>query len=283
MTSNVSQLRHQRSLLRRHPLIQETSAQLKRLLIQLKRRPSSLVVGLLQPLIWLLLFGALFNQSSVASLPEGASYGQFLASGLIVFTSFNAALNAGLAVMFDREFGFLNRLLVAPLRARHSIVLASTIFIAVTTLLQCLVISICAGLLGYGWPDPGFLPISFLTLLLLTTAVTSLSLGLAFALPGHVELLAVTVLVNLPLLFTSTALAPISQMPVWLQWLASLNPLSWAIEPIRAGYSGHLSGSAVVLMAPFGSLSSASCILLLALFSIGSQLLVQPLLKRKLS
>ncbi|MGA0901199.1 MAG: ABC transporter permease, partial [Luteolibacter sp.] len=177
----------QRSFLRRHPLIQETTAQFKRLLIQLKRRPSALVVGLLQPLIWLVLFGALFNKSSITSLPEGMGYGRFLASGLIVFTSFNASLNAGLAVMFDREFGFLNRLLVAPLRSRYSIAIASMLFITATTLLQCLVIFIFAGLLGYGWPSPAFLPIGLFTLLLLTTAVTSISLGLAFTLPGHVE------------------------------------------------------------------------------------------------
>ncbi|MGA1137406.1 MAG: ABC transporter permease [bacterium] len=273
----------QRSFLRRHPLIQETTAQFKRLLIQLKRRPSALVVGLLQPLIWLVLFGALFNKSSITSLPEGMGYGRFLASGLIVFTSFNASLNAGLAVMFDREFGFLNRLLVAPLRSRYSIAIASMLFITATTLLQCLVIFIFAGLLGYGWPNPAFLPIGLFTLLLLTTAVTSISLGLAFTLPGHVELLAVTVLINLPLLFTSTALAPTSQMPAWLEWLATLNPLTWAIEPIRAGYSGNFTASTHVLMAPFGSLSISSCLVLLALFSLISQLMLQPLLKRKLS
>ena len=75
-------------------------------------------------------------------------------------------------------------------------------------------------------------------LLLLVLAVTGLSLGLAFALPGHIELLAVIFVANLPLLFASTALAPLSFMPPWLAWLAALNPLSFAIEPIRAVYNG---------------------------------------------
>ena len=66
--------------------------------------------------------------------------GRFLGAGVIVFTAFSAALNAGLPVMFDREFGFLNRLLVAPLRSRYSIVLASVLYITSLSLVQSLAI-----------------------------------------------------------------------------------------------------------------------------------------------
>ena len=108
-------------------LSQETLALTRRLFLQLARRPSTLVAGVLQPLIWLVLFGALFAKAPAGLLPDGLSYGRFLGAGVFVFTAFSAALNAGLPVMFDREFGFLNRLLVAPLRARSSIVLASVL------------------------------------------------------------------------------------------------------------------------------------------------------------
>ena len=110
-------------------LLQETFALTRRLFLQLQRRPSTLVAGVLQPLIWLVLFGALFSRAPEGLLPGGMSYGRFLGAGVIVFTAFSGALNAGLPVMFDREFGFLNRLLVAPLRSRSSIVLASVIYI----------------------------------------------------------------------------------------------------------------------------------------------------------
>ena len=108
-------------------LIQETVALTRRLFLQLLRRPSTLIAGILQPLIWLILFGALFANAPEGLLPGGMSYGRFLGAGVIVFTAFSGALNAGLPVMFDREFGFLNRLLVAPLRTRSCIVLASVI------------------------------------------------------------------------------------------------------------------------------------------------------------
>jgi len=264
-------------------LVQETLALTRRLFLQLARRPSTLVAGVLQPLIWLVLFGALFANAPEGLLPDGMSYGRFLGAGVIVFTAFSAALNAGLPVMFDREFGFLNRLLVAPLRSRSSIVLASVLYITVLSLVQSLAIMATAWGLGYGWPGGVGLLLVLVTLLLLVFAVTGLSLGLAFALPGHIELIAVSFLANLPLLFASTALAPISFMPSWLGWLAALNPLTFAIEPIRAAYAGQFSLSAVVLQAPYGDLSAAACLAVLAALAVGLFLLIRPLLDRKLA
>ena len=264
-------------------LVQETTALTRRLFLQLQRRPSTLVAGVLQPLIWLVLFGALFSRAPEGLLPGGASYGRFLGAGVIVFTVFSAALNAGLPVMFDREFGFLNRLLVAPLRSRSSIVLASVIYITTLSLVQSLAIMGTAALLGYGWPGLAGLGLVILTLLLLVFAVTALSLGLAFVLPGHIELIAVIFVANLPLLFASTALAPLSFMPPWLGWLAALNPLTFAIEPIRAAYAGPLDLSAVLLQAPYGPVSGYACLMVLMVLTVGLFLLIRPLLNRKLA
>ena len=137
--------------------------------------------------------------------------------------------------------------------------------------------------LGYGLPGLGGLLLVLLTLLLLVFAVTALSLGLAFALPGHIELIAVIFVANLPLLFASTALAPLSFMPAWMGWLAALNPLTFAIEPIRAAYFGPFRLDQVVLEAPYGSLTAGQCLLVLALLSLGLFLSIRPLLDRKLS
>tara|TARA_B100000029_G_scaffold507461_1_gene592123 strand:+ start:1594 stop:2448 length:855 start_codon:yes stop_codon:yes gene_type:complete len=264
-------------------LKQETMALTRRLFIQLIRRPSTLIAGILQPLIWLVLFGALFANAPEGLLPGGMSYGRFLGAGVIVFTAFSGALNAGLPVMFDREFGFLNRLLVAPLTSRNSIVFASIIYITSLSLLQSLAIMGTASLLGYGWPGPAGLLLVLITLLLLVFAVTALSLGLAFALPGHIELIAVIFVANLPLLFASTALAPISFMPAWLGWLAALNPLTFAIEPIRAAYGGPLDLGLVILHAPYGDVTGYECLGILMVLTIGLFLLISPLLNRKLA
>jgi ABC-2 type transport system permease protein len=251
------------------------------LFIQLQRRPSTLIAGIIQPVMWLVLFGALFQNVPQGLFGGSQNYGQFLAAGVIVFTAFGGALNAGLPVMFDREFGFLNRLLVAPLASRFSIVLASAIFIATLSLVQTGVILGMSALLGAGLPDPAGLGLVILIVLMLVLGVTALSLGLAFALPGHIELIAVIFVTNLPLLFASTALAPLSFMPKWLQIVASLNPLSYAIEPIRYIYTHpSWSWSSPVMQTPFGTTSLGVALLLLAGFSGLALLSVQPLLRR---
>ena len=261
--------------------VQETLALTRRLFIQLQRRPSTLVAGIIQPVMWLVLFGALFQNMPQGLFGGSQNYGQFLAAGVIVFTAFGGALNAGLPVMFDREFGFLNRLLVAPLASRFSIVLASAIFIATLSLVQTLVILGMSALLGAGLPSFSGLALVVLIVLTLTLGVTALSLGLAFSLPGHIELIAVIFVTNLPLLFASTALAPLSFMPPWLQVVASLNPLSYAIEPIRYIYThASWSLSSIVMQAPFGAVSMGVALLVLAGFSGVALLSIRPVLRR---
>jgi ABC-2 type transport system permease protein len=264
--------------------VQETLAMTRRLFIQLQRRPSTLIAGVIQPLMWLILFGALFQNAPQGLFGDRISYGQFLGAGVIVFTAFGGALNAGLPVMFDREFGFLNRLLVAPLASRFSIVAASAIFITTMSLIQTAAIVAMSAFLGAGLPDPIGLAIVVLVVLLLVVAVTALSLGLAFALPGHIELLAVIFVTNLPLLFASTALVPLSFMPKWLQVVATLNPLSYAIEPIRYLYlHPDWSFSSVIMQAPFGNVTLAGALLFLAGLCVVSLLTVQPLMRRRLA
>ena len=264
-------------------MLQETFALTWRLFIQLIRRPSTLFAGVLQPLIWLLLFAALFSNAPIDFLPGNSSYGEFLGAGLIVFTAFSGALNAGLPLMFDREFGFLNRLLVAPLSSRSSIVISSVIYITSISLLQSFAIMATSALLGYGWPSLGGFILISTTLLLLVFAVTGLSLGLAFVLPGHIELIAIIFIANLPVLFASTALAPISFMPKWLGWIASINPLTFAIEPIRMAYHQSVDLKLVLINAPYGDVNGYSCLTILFILTVGLFFLVRPLLNRKLA
>ncbi|MBD1846343.1 ABC transporter permease [Cyanobacteria bacterium FACHB-63] len=264
--------------------VQETAAMTKRLFIQLQRRPSTLLAGIIQPLMWLILFGALFQNAPRGLFGDQVNYGQFLGAGVIVFTAFGGALNAGLPVMFDREFGFLNRLLVAPLASRFSIVMASAIFITTLSLVQTAAIVATSAFLGAGLPNAIGLALVALIVLLLVVAVTALSLGLAFALPGHIELLAVIFVTNLPLLFASTALVPLSFMPKWLQVVATLNPLSYAIEPIRYLYlHPDWSFGSVIMQAPFGNVTLGGALLILVGLCAIALVAVQPLMKRRLA
>ncbi|MBE9222172.1 ABC transporter permease [Cyanobacterium stanieri LEGE 03274] len=262
--------------------LQETFALTKRLFIQLQRRPSTLVAGVIQPFMWLILFGALFYNAPQSLFGDDFSYGQFLAPGIIVFTAFSGALNAGLPIMFDREFGFLNRLLVAPLASRFSIVAASTIYIISLSLIQTAVIITASAFIGAGLPSFAGLSAIALITFLIVLGVTGLSLGLAFALPGHIELLAVIFVINLPLLFASTALAPMAFMANWLQIIASLNPLTYAIEPIRYIYqNGDWNLASIVVNTPWTEINFGVVLLLLCAFDALILLAIKPLLSRR--
>jgi ABC-2 type transport system permease protein len=163
-------------------------------------------------------------------------------------------------------------------------VLASTIFIVSQSLLQAAVIVAAAAFLGAGLPNVAGLGAIALIILLMALGVTALSLGLAFALPGHIELIAVIFVTQLPLLFASTALAPLSFMPKWLQIVATINPLSYAIEPIRYLYlHGSWNLGDIVMQAPWGAVNFGGAILILVGFSFVAVLSIQPLLRRTLA
>lgn len=262
--------------------LQETLAMTKRLFIQLQRRPSTLIAGVIQPFMWLILFGALFYNAPQGLFGNDLSYAKFLAPGVIVFTAFSGALNAGLPVMFDREFGFLNRLLVAPLTTRYSIVAASTIYIIALSFIQTASIVAASAFLGAGWPSLAGLGAIALIVFLIVLGMTALSLSLTFALPGHIELIAVIFVTNLPLLFASTALAPLNFMADWLKVIASLNPLTYAIEPIRYIYfNQHWSFDSIVLQTPWLDLTFLTVLALLLAFDLLILLAIQPLLRRR--
>lgn len=262
--------------------LQETLAMTKRLFIQLQRRPSTLIAGVIQPFMWLILFGALFYNAPQGLFGNDLSYAKFLAPGVIVFTAFSGALNAGLPVMFDREFGFLNRLLVAPLTTRYSIVAASTIYIIALSFIQTASIVAASAFLGAGLPSLAGLGAIALIVFLIVLGMTALSLSLTFALPGHIELIAVIFVTNLPLLFASTALAPLNFMADWLKVIASLNPLTYAIEPIRYIYfNQHWSFDSIVLQTPWLDLTFLTVLALLLAFDLLILLAIQPLLRRR--
>ena len=212
---------------------QEVQGLISRLFIQSTRRPSYIMSGLIQPLLWLLLFGALFRNIPLNLFHIKSQYNQFLSCGILIFTCFTGSLNTGLPLMFDREFGFLNRLLVSPLRSKSAIILATILFIVCITMLQnCVILAFSLKSLAHHLNLYKIIIITYISILI-TITISSISLALAFILPGHIEFLACILVINLPTLFTSTALAPIYLMPYWLQIISKLNILTYAIEALR--------------------------------------------------
>nr|YP_010925639.1 ABC-2 type transporter [Neoporphyra dentata]WKD83871.1 ABC-2 type transporter [Neoporphyra dentata]BCA87307.1 putative transport permease ycf38 [Neoporphyra dentata] len=291
MTSMMTQqielkpiLRFQKPHLYSNFLVQEIQALTTRLFLQVWRRPATLMAGIIQPLLWLILFGGLFYNAPVNLFTINTSYNCFLSSGIIIFTSFTGALNSGLPLMFDREFGFLNRLLTAPLISRTSIILSSATFMTCLSLIQVIFIVTASLFMGNSPLNNDSAIILGLIILLVTVGVTILSLALSFTLPGHIELLALILVINLPFLFSSTALAPLYFMPPWLQLIASLNPLSYAIEGTRYLYSSiHWNFAESIIKVSWGDVCLGQIIALLVILDIIAAYLVSKILKAKLN
>ena len=260
--------------------VTETSALTRRWFLRTRRQPIAIAAGLFQPLIWLFLFGSLFSRLPLSESFPAASgnYIAFLTAGVIVFTAFNSALSSGVPVLFDKENRFLDRLFVAPLSSRYSIVASSALHIFIMSTLQTGLVLLVAT----WWGGAITLTVGSVLAILAITGLlilgfTILSLGLAFSLRAHFEMLSLIQVLALPMIFVSTAFAPLEMMPAWLQWPASLNPLTFAIEPVR-----HLLLNAgawptgTLVTAPWGSLGLFGCIVallgfnLLALFTVGS-------------
>jgi len=236
---------------------QETWAQLERWLIRLRREPFNLTFALLQPMLFFIFFGSAFERM-VQTAVTGPSYRAFILGGVVTLTVMTNSLAGGIPLLFDKENGFLGRLLVAPI-SRASILFARFLFVNLVSGIQTVLFLGLAWLFGIriGTGITGVVLILVLGWLL-GCGVTIISLWLAFKLRGHGDFFALLGTITPVLTFVSTAFVPLDRMPGWMAWMARLNPLSYAVDGMRAlvmeptVHAGPLLGEAAAL-ALFGA------------------------------
>jgi ABC-2 type transport system permease protein len=217
------------------------------------RRPVVLAFSFVQPIMWLLFFGFLFHRFDVGL--RGVRYLDFLLPGVCAMTVLFGASQSGIGLIRDMQTGFLQRLFDSP--ANPGVVLGGRLLADVVRLLaQAMVI----GLLGLVVGTKLHLTLAGLVAALLALglfAIAFCSLSCLVAMKtGAPESMATFVhLVNMPLLFTSSALVPARQMPDWLAAISRVNPLTLAVDASRdallLGEFGSL-GLAVTLLAAVG-------------------------------
>lgn len=242
--------------------------------------PYQLLISLIQPIVWLGVFGKALNfgafiASSGASVAEQklillntfgtTSYFSFLSVGqlasIILFTS----AFSGMSVVFDRRFGFLNKALSTPV-SRGAIVVAKVLQSGIRALIQSglvLVVAILLGMDTSGFTALGLLG-AFTLLFLMGFALSSLFVTLALRSSDWQTQMAIINLLNLPLLFASNALFPVSIMPEWLKWVVKFNPVSYAIDGARQlllGTAGVPSGIYNPLWLDFSVITAFAVIL----------------------
>ena len=214
--------------------IQETVALMTRWFRRLSRAPMSIAFSLIQPVLWLLLFGNLFQKATVIPGFQAPNYVTFMVAGVIVMTVLNDALFGGVELLFDKENGFLERLLATPM-SRSALIVSRFAFVMAVTTMQVLIILGLAALLGVRLATglPGVAMILVIGMLF-GLGLIAISLSLAFTMGGHGDFFSLIGFITLPLIFLSSALAPLEAMPGWMQIIARLNPMTYTIEAVRA-------------------------------------------------
>jgi ABC-2 type transport system permease protein len=230
-------------------------------LLRLWRQPVWIFVTLVQPVVWLLLFGALFER--VVDIPgfEGGDYKQYIVPGVLVMTAFFSSGWNGMATIEDLERGITDRLLVTPVR-RWPLIAGRVGQNLVQVVIQSVIIVALALVTGVTF-DGGVLGVAALILLagLLGTAFAALSNALALVTRTEESLIGAVSFLQLPLTFLSTAFMQPALMPDWMAKAADFNPVDWAISGGReavqagtdwatvAGYAGLLAAFALAAFA----------------------------------
>ncbi len=218
------------------------------------RNPIFFVVGLLQPLFWIALFGSAFDitravpQYSFYILQGAPDYITFIIGGIATTTALFTGMFAGMNIIWDRRLGPLSRFLASPIR-RSSIVMSKVLGATVRIMVQVLILFVAALLLPSGLILPkGFNIIDVfiiaLTVLLIGILFASLFSAIAIRITRQETIMGIVNLVNLPLMFASYALFPKNLMAPWIGDIAQYNPVSWSAVIIRTlVINGKLSGA----------------------------------------
>ncbi|MFI0976107.1 ATP-binding cassette domain-containing protein [Streptomyces sp. NPDC021093] len=230
---------------------QETVALLRRWYLQLRRERLNLVFTLLQPAIWLVFFGSSLRGAVDPGAVAGADYIAFMLPGVIAFTAVGLGVSGAVPLLWDKETGYLGRLMSMPL-ARGSIVVSRILFQMALGAVQTVIILLVALALGARpAAHVGDTLLVLVAVMLLTAALTAAFIALAYTSSSHTTFFAISGFASFPLLFASNAFVELDAMPQWLAAVARLNPLTYAIEVVRGlvlnGWRAGLSWPLLVL------------------------------------
>ena len=212
----------------------------------LVRQPWYVAITLVQPIIWLLLFGQLFSR--VVDIPGFAtgSYVSFLAPGVVVMTALYSSGWSGMGYIIDIERGVMDRMLAAPVR-HGAIMLGNLLYGAGVIVIQSLVIIGLGTVAGARFPGGPLAVVMLLVAsMLLGAAFASYSNALALLLRSQESVIGVVNLLVLPLSFLSPVFMPQDLLPGWMKHVADFNPVSWAVAVGRESLHSNVDWAVVL-------------------------------------
>jgi ABC-2 type transport system permease protein len=214
-------------------LVLDTAAVARAELIKVFHDPTEMASRATQPLLWLLVFGPVM--ASARAIPTGSlSYLDFLAPGVLAQSAQFSAIFFGLSVVWERDLGIVHKLLVTP-ASRASLVLGKAAAAGVRALVQGLIVYLAAFALGVHLRAEPLAILGVVVVLVLGSALfATFSLIIACIVRSRERFMGIGQLLTMPLFFASSAIYPINLMPDWLKVVATLNPLTYMVEALRA-------------------------------------------------
>jgi ABC-2 type transport system permease protein len=203
------------------------------------RQPVWVLSALLQPIIWLVLFGALFKR--IVEIPGfgGGSYIGFLTPAIVVMTAMFSAGLCGMTVLADLDSGVIDRMLVSPVR-RGAILGGLLVEQAAVVFVQCAIILVLGLVLGARYSGG---PLGALVLLVAATAlgvgIAGLSNAVALTTRRRESVIGIVQLLLMPLTYLSSAFMKLKLVPDWIRDIARVNPVNWAVSGGREALAGN--------------------------------------------
>jgi ABC-2 type transport system permease protein len=217
----------------------------RRELIRFSRDRTRMITSLIQPVLFLFILGT--GLSTIARPTAGVSFKTFMFPGIIGMTVLFTAVFSAMSIVWDREFGFLREMLVAPVK-RWSIVLGKCFGGMTVATVQGVIFLCLAGAVGVPYA-----PVMLIELVgemaLMAFALTAFGVLLASRIQQMQSFQVVTQFFVMPMFFLSGAMFPLSGLPSWLTALTKIDPLSYAVDPLRRAVFNQLHVSPAALRA----------------------------------
>jgi ABC-2 type transport system permease protein len=197
------------------------------------RDPTEILTRAVQPTLWLLVFGQVFTRTR--AIPTGSmSYLAFMAPGVLAQSVLFSAIFYGIAVIWERDLGIVQKLLVSP-SPRASLVLGKAVSAGVRAVTQGIIIMVLAWFLGVPLRlDAASIAGLIVAVLLGAALFSTFSFVIACLVKTRERFMGIGQVLTMPLFFASNAIYPLTIMPHWLQVIARVNPLTYLVNALRA-------------------------------------------------
>lgn len=212
----------------------------KRDLVRFANDRIRIATSLVQPLLFLFVLGACLEPISQAST-HGVDLQTVIYPGVLCIAVMFTAMFSAVSIVWDREFGFMREMLVAPVR-RSSIVIGKCLGGATVASLQGVILICLAGTVGVPY-DPALIAGILAIQVLLAFSITAFGVMIAARIKQMQSFMGVMQMIVTPLFFISGALFPVANLPGWLAFLNRIDPLTYAVDPMRRLVFDHLDVS----------------------------------------